>query len=136
VAINHLPEREQADIDLQKISFDRIETALKSFKLDLKRWPTEDEGLQALVSADALEDDAEQAKWGGPYLEDPVFEDAWGTELVYRYPSEVRDGDYYDLVSYGPDREEGNDDITNHDDLLDENGDMREGLDDFSDLAQ
>ncbi|MEM7227872.1 MAG: type II secretion system major pseudopilin GspG [Planctomycetota bacterium] len=134
VAFNLLPEKDQADKDLQVIQFDQIDRALKSFKLDLNRWPTDDEGLDVLLRSDALEDEGDQDRWQGPYMEDPVIEDKWGTEVVYRYPSEIREGDYYDLISYGPDGEEGgDDDITNHSRVLDEDGELREEFEDLGD---
>ncbi|MCA9296138.1 MAG: type II secretion system major pseudopilin GspG [Phycisphaerales bacterium] len=135
VAINLLPEKDQADRNIQQIQFDQLDRALKGFKLDLARWPSEEEGLDVLLRKDALEDEAEQAKWEGPYLEDPVVEDAWGTAIVYRYPSEIREGDYYDLISYGPDREEGgDDDITNHDRKMNSDGELREEFEDLGSL--
>lgn len=115
VVVNLLPSKDQADIDLQKVQIDQIDAAIKRFKLDMKRWPTEDEGLPALSDKSVIQDEAEQAKWRGPYLEEPVIKDSWNHDLIYKHPSE-RGDDKYDIVSVGPDGEEGTgDDIANFD---------------------
>jgi len=59
-------------------------------------------------------DDEEIAKkWRGPYISDPKsLKDAWGRDLQYKFPGEVRQ-DGYDLWSMGPDGEDGTeDDVT------------------------
>lgn len=134
VVVNLLPTREQSNRDLQIGQFDNIAGALDMFRLHLNRYPTEEEGLAALWNVDVIEGERDQANWRGPYLQNPIREDYWGNELIYRYPSEIRDeddGDHYDLVSPGPDGEEGtDDDITNHDRLRDADGEIG-GFDDF-----
>lgn len=87
-----------------------VRTALESFELDLGRFPTSEEGLRALVERPAgLPPDG---AWQGPYLHDIPL-DPWRRELVYRNPPEK--GVDFDLVSKGPDGEEGtDDDVTNY----------------------
>ena len=56
----------------------------------------------------------------------------WGSEWVYRNPSEI-EGVAYDIVSVGPDKEEGtDDDLSSNDARMDADGEMR---DEFSDFA-
>jgi general secretion pathway protein G len=113
VVVNLIPRKEQADIDTQKLQLQQIDAALKNFKLDMKRWPSEEEGLAALNSKDSITNEDELASWRGPYLESAVVKDTWGSELVYHYPGEINTAGY-DLVSFGPDKQEGTeDDITN-----------------------
>ena len=132
VVVNLIPRGEQARADLQRVQFDLIGAAMDQFRLDLNRWPTEEEGIEVLWRQDALEDEADMERWRLKYLESPVTEDKWGNELVYRNPSEELGEGYYDLVSVGPDGEEGTeDDITNHDRLRDEEGEIAEELTDF-----
>ena len=133
VVVNVIPRGEQADIDLQKADLKGIESALQHFKLDMKRWPTEEEGLAALTSKEAITDEEDAAHWRGPYLEIPSQKDRWGQELVYRFPGEIRGEAYYDLVSAGPDRQPGtDDDINNHGDLKDVDGEFGDGADSFA----
>ena len=133
VLVNLMGVAEQSDVDLQKVQFDQVNEAMKRFKLDMKRYPSEEEGLQALWNQEALQDEQDMNNWRGPYVENPVTEDQWGNELIYRNPSEIREDGSYDLVSVGPDGEEGtDDDITNHDRHLNEEGEMGGEFDDFS----
>ncbi len=130
VVVNLIPRGEQAKMDLQRVQFDLIHNAMKQFRLDMNRWPSEDEGIEALWRRDILEDEEQSERWRGPYLETPVTEDNWGNELIYRNPSEEMGESYYDVLSVGPDGEEGSDDdITNHDRLRDEEGEISEDMD-------
>jgi general secretion pathway protein G len=110
VAYNLIPQRERADIDLAKVQIDQFEGAMKLFNFDMRRWPTEEEGLRVLP-----------------------LEDAWGTEWIYRAPSQIVDNLPYDIVSAGPDKEEDTeDDIHNHMRLMNEEGEVDEAFDDFA----
>lgn len=133
VVVNLLPKKDEADVNLTRVQIDQFDAALKLFKLDAKRFPSEDEGLRALWSSEALEDDDEGQSWKGPYLESPTPRDTWNNEWLYRFPGEIRGESFYDIISAGPDGEEGTeDDITNHDRLRDEEGDIDEAFDDFT----
>ena len=74
---------------------------LETFRLDAGRYPTTEEGLQALREAPA---DAEG--WKGPYMTRPIPLDPWNNEFVYEYPG-VDGDDSYLLYSYGSDGVEG-----------------------------
>ena len=133
VLVNLLPSRAQAQADLQRVQFDQIHAAMKRFMLNLSRWPTEEEGLAALWNREALEDDEDFERWQGPYLENPIIKDSWGSELIYRHPGEIRGEAFYDLISFGPDKEEDTeDDITNHDRFMDPEGEIAEEFEDFT----
>jgi general secretion pathway protein G len=113
VIVNLLPQKEHADIDLQKVQLATIEDALQTFKLNMKRYPTEDEGLAGLWDKSVISNEDEAANWRGPYLEKPIIKDTWGSALVYKSPGENNPAGY-DLTSFGPDKQEGTaDDITN-----------------------
>ena len=76
-----------------------LEGALDLFRLDAGRYPTSDEGLQALRTRPAgLE------SWDGPYLKKDVPQDPWKKTYVYRRPGQHGD---FDLVSFGSDGQEG-----------------------------
>ncbi len=130
VVVNLIPRGEQAKTDLQRFQLDLVSDAFNNFRLDMDRWPSEEEGIAVLWNSENLEDENDAERWRGPYLENPVTEDRWGNELVYRFPGEIRGESYYDLISVGPDGEEGtDDDITNHDRLRDADGEMPEDVD-------
>jgi general secretion pathway protein G len=75
-----------------------IKTALDVFESDMGRYPTSDEGLQALInnpSGDVL--------WHGPYLSKPILVDKYGTAYRYLCPGND-DPTSYDLDSAGEDK--------------------------------
>ena len=55
-----------------------IKSALNSFRIDCDRYPTDDEGLQALVTAPS----GLESKWKSPYLS-AVPPDPWGNSYIY-----------------------------------------------------
>jgi len=76
-----------------------IQSALDLYKLDNYRYPTTDQGLQALVSKPGSGPDAKNYKDGG-YLRDlPV--DPWGNPYQYLNPGQHRDVDIYSLGADG-----------------------------------
>lgn len=76
-----------------------VESALKFYRLDNFRYPTQSQGLDALVSQPSGAD-----KWNGPYLEE-LPKDPWGQ--VYRYASPGKHGKDVDVFTYGADNQEG-----------------------------
>ena len=100
----------RARIAAAHLTVKSVSTALEGFELDLGRFPTDEEGLLALVERPAAL--APEDEWNGPYLgEIPL--DPWKRELIYRYPGER--GVDFDLISLGPDgQEDSGDEITNY----------------------
>lgn len=68
--------------------------ALDSYRLDVGRYPTSSEGLNALVTNPGTQG------WDGSYLKKGVPNDPW--QKPYQYQSPGAHGDY-DLFSYGAD---------------------------------
>jgi len=81
-----------------QIQINTLAQDLDLFLLDVGRYPTEQEGLKALVAAPPnLE------RWAGPYVaQSSLLNDPWGHPYVYRVPSR-RPGQAYDLYTLGPD---------------------------------
>lgn len=90
-----------------KAQISLFETAIDTYRLDVGRFPTAQQGLDALRTAPSGVDN-----WDGPYLPKQVPADPWGNPYVYRYPGEHGD---YDIISLGadgaPGGEEANADI-------------------------
>jgi general secretion pathway protein G len=82
-----------------KAQIELFGTALDTFRLDVGRYPTTDEGLKALREKPSGAD-----AWQGPYLPKEIPVDPWGKNYVYRCPG---DHGEYDLISYGLDGVEG-----------------------------
>jgi len=100
----------RAKTDVAKVDIHNLESSLDLYRLDLGRYPTQAEGLPALVEKPpGLE------RWQGPYLKQrTVPTDPWGHLYHYRIPGEHGD---YDLYSLGADDAPGgtgeNQDVTN-----------------------
>lgn len=73
-------------------------TALDSLRLEVGRYPTTAEGMQALRYDPGLD------RWDGPYLKKELPLDPWKNPYVYTSPG---DHGEYDLVSYGADNSPG-----------------------------
>lgn len=71
--------------------------ALDSYRLDMMRYPTTDEGIQVLRVSRAA-----SAEWRGPYLRQEVPPDPWGRPFIYRSPG-AANPDAFDLYSLGRD---------------------------------
>ncbi len=109
VAYNLLPQRDRANNNIMQAQLDIVEDALEQFYVDLDRYPTEDEGIAVLWDETLLEDEADQEKWTGPYLKEPIENDYWGNPWNYRFPGEL-DETMYQFWSNGKDGEEGTED--------------------------
>jgi len=95
----------QARITAAVTQIEYLETSLALFEIDVGRYPTTQEGLQALV-----EEPAGVKDWYGSYLGRRVVpNDPWGNPYVYKSPGQ-HNTDGYDLYSLGPDGQEGSDD--------------------------
>jgi general secretion pathway protein G len=93
-----------AAVDIANLS-----VALDAFEVDCGRYPTTEEGLQALAQAPAQA----AANWRGPYVRQEFASDPWGNPYVYRRPG-LNNVDGYDLYSCGPDGQDGGgDDVSN-----------------------
>ena len=77
-------------------------TALDIFRLDVRRYPSTSEGLQALIVQPV-----DATRWHGPYLRKKVIpKDPWGNEYHYRSPGQHGS---FDLYSLDADNTEGGD---------------------------
>ena len=89
-----------AKSETAKLQIEELGAGLDLFHLEVGRYPTTAEGLQALV-----EQPTGISGWNGPYLKKKnVPDDPWGNPYHYRSPGEQN---VYDLYSYGSDNMEG-----------------------------
>ncbi|MDG2145895.1 MAG: type II secretion system major pseudopilin GspG [Porticoccaceae bacterium] len=79
----------------------QIESALKFYRLDNYRYPTQSQGLQALITAPS---GSEATSWNGPYLE-AVPKDAWKQD--YRYANPGTHGKTVEVYTLGADNTQG-----------------------------
>lgn len=83
-----------------KVQIEDLSAALDMYKLDVGKYPTAEQGLDALV-----EKPSESKRWNGPYLrKNNVPQDPWLNDYHYEYPGKHGS---FDLYSYGADEKEG-----------------------------
>ncbi|PWE18718.1 type II secretion system protein GspG [Marinicauda salina] len=96
----------RAKSDVAETQMSNIVTALELYYLDMGRYPSESEGLQALVEMSG-EGETPNARWQGPYLDDESgLIDPWGRPYVY---ARLEDADRVEILTYGRDGEAGGD---------------------------
>jgi general secretion pathway protein G len=77
--------------------------AVETFRLEVGRLPTAEEGLAVLRTAPS--DERSKGRWRGPYLDEEVPADPWGNPYIYSMPG--RDGLPFALYSLGADGKPG-----------------------------
>ncbi len=99
---NFMGQTDKARVTTTRVNLKLLHSAVNQFKMDTGRFPTEDEGLNALVEAPS---DIESYEPGG-YLETTeIPRDGWGKEFIYElYPES---GKPFVIKSLGADGEEG-----------------------------
>jgi general secretion pathway protein G len=102
---------EQARIAAARADIDaNLSAALDLFEVDNGKYPTTQEGLEALL-VNPYPGNA-NTHWKGPYLKKKRIPlDPWGKEYVYVSPG-THNTDGFDLSSLGKDGVESEDDIT------------------------
>jgi len=88
-----------------KMQIQALETSLKLYYIDNGRYPTTEQGLNALVEKPTIEPIPRRWREGGYMEKGKIPLDPWGNPYVYFSPG-VHSEDY-DLKSYGADGEDG-----------------------------
>jgi general secretion pathway protein G len=89
-------QQEKAAVKAAAAQIERLGTALDTYRLDMGRYPTSQEGLAAL-----MQPPGGGSRWDGPYLNKDVPLDPWNNPYQYRSPG--GGGRPYDLFSFGAD---------------------------------
>jgi len=103
VVVGHfVGHTDKARVITTKTSLKSLQNAVNQFKMDTGRFPTEDEGLTAL-----LEQPTDVQGWqAGGYLETTnIPKDAWGNDFIYE--AMPASGKPFVVKSYGADGQEG-----------------------------
>ena len=83
-----------------RVQIQNIVAALELYKLDVGHYPSQAEGLNALVTAPS-----NAVGWNGPYLRrESAIHDPWGEVYIYKNPGQHGEVDVYTL---GSDKAEG-----------------------------
>ena len=89
----------KSEVSTTKAQIDAFEKGLDQYRIDVGRYPSSEQGLQALMTAPAGE-----SRWQGPYLRKEIPPDPWGNAYQYLNPG-VR-GEV-DVMSFGADGKQG-----------------------------
>jgi general secretion pathway protein G len=87
-----------------RAQIEMLGAALDGYRLDNGRYPTTQQGLEALRAAPSA--DPRPRDWRGPYLRRDVPLDPWDNPYVYRSPGDANPNGF-DLLSYGADGQPG-----------------------------
>ena len=92
-----LRQLSSARVSVAKQSIESLGGVLDLYRLDAGSYPTNEQGLEALVTRPTA-----GSGWNGPYVKgDKLPVDAWNHAYIYRNPW-TRSGHDYDLCSLGP----------------------------------
>ena len=101
VAPRYFSQVGRSEVQVARAQIDSIEKALDQYRLDVRRYPSPEEGLEALVARPAS-----ASNWNGPYLRKAVPADPWGRPYLYRSPGS-KPGYDFEVVSFGRDGKAG-----------------------------
>lgn len=103
VAPKFFGKLDNAKVKTAQAQMNMLSSALDTFRLDVGRYPTTEEGLKSLwVKESAIK------SWNGPYLPKKVEADTWENPYQYKVPGKNKED--YDLFSFGADGKIGGDD--------------------------
>ena len=96
-------QADKAKVQTAETQIKMLGGALQTMRLDISRWPSEQEGL-ALLTTRPTGTEAARG-WAGPYLDEAVPADPWGKP--YRYSPQPSADQPYTLYSFGADGKPG-----------------------------
>jgi general secretion pathway protein G len=102
----------KSDISVTKSQIGNLKKSLDLYMADCRRYPTTEQGLQALIAPPAMGETGGSVRgWDGPYLDgDMVPADPWGLPYGYSFPPTRGRGPGPDIWSCGPDNMDGTED--------------------------
>src|SRR3954469_11386499 len=82
-----------AKVDAAKLQIQNLSTTLDMYRLDTGSYPTQQDGLRALVQRPAA-----AQRWTAPSLRKPdMIKDPWGRDYLYRTPGEHAEVEVFTL---------------------------------------
>lgn len=96
-------QADKAKVQTAETQVRMLKGALETMRLDIGRFPTEQEGLSLLLNRPA--DERTAARWDGPYLDEGLPADPWGNP--YRYSPTRTANQPLTLYSLGADGQPG-----------------------------
>lgn len=81
------------------VQLTNLKTSMQLFYLDVGRFPTEAEGLDALLA-----EPQGVNGWLGPYIDEPGLTDPWGRRFLYQGPTDTSE---FEVFTFGRDGQPG-----------------------------
>lgn len=100
VGPKYFAQLRKSEVTVAKAQIDAFSKSLDAYRLDVGRYPSTAEGLNALMVAPASAGSA----WNGPYLQKAIPLDPWGHPYQYHSPGAKGE---YEVISYGRDGQPG-----------------------------
>ena len=95
VAPRYFSQIGKSEVKVAVAQIDALEKALDQYRLDTGHYPSQEQGLAAVIAKPANE-----PRWDGPYLKKGLPPDPWGRAFLYKIPGEKGE---FDIVSLGKD---------------------------------
>jgi len=105
VTVNVVRYQAEARVKQARLQISQLSEALHAYHLDHGRYPTQAQGLRALVEAPTLAPVPRNYPADGYLMRRSLPLDPWGNEYIYLAPG--RRGEPYEILSYGSDGEPG-----------------------------
>lgn len=104
-----LGSQQKADIRTAEAQVGNLRQALKMYYVDMKSYPSTEEGLMVLL--EPPEDERLARRWAGPYIDGNSLPlDPWGMDFQYEYEPDDEMSLEPIIFSAGPDGQPGTDD--------------------------
>lgn len=96
-------QADRARVQTAETQVRMLRGALETMRLDIGRFPTEQEGLRLLT--DRPTDERTAGRWQGPYLDEALPSDPWGNPYIYSPAASATQA--FTLYSLGADGQPG-----------------------------
>lgn len=90
-------QADKAKVQTAEAQISMLKGALQTMRLDINRFPTNEEGLNLLLNNST----PANPNWDGPYLDDEVPMDPW--DRPYQYSTQKTKNRAFELYSFGAD---------------------------------
>ena len=105
VSVNVLRKPGEARVSAAKLQIKQLQTAVQLYRTEQGRTPTQEQGLESLVSKPVTDPMPSQYPADG-YLESRKLpKDPWNNDYIYLVPG--RRNEAFEIISYGSDKEPG-----------------------------
>ena len=107
---NVMGRLDEAKLESARTNIKTIDQALRMYRLDNGRYPTQDQGLKALIEKPALEPVPQNWKKGGYIAGGQLPKDPWNRDYQYLQPG-VRMPGEFDVFTLGEDAAPGGEEM-------------------------